>query len=465
MRCGARARASTVVAAARAAQVRTFALTDLAWALRGARRGRAPALARRQPRARSSTRRRPPRCCGRGRARSASTRRPPATARAATALWQRPRRAPPAARRRRCCCRWRAGALARRRRRRTRRAVVVPIAGRAVGPRGAPRATSPRSPTRPTRRRRASTACSPPGPAARRDGEELVVAGRPTRASTPRASRVRRAARAGRAVPRAAAARARVRDRAAARGLRDRAARGARGRLPARHDAGARALRGAADRARLDPRAGRRRPRGARSAPRSTTPRPATPSAAPAALAPFRPAAVDRVVAPASCCRALLRLAPRRRRRRPLAQRRELLPRPRVGDLLGRQPRAARGRDALAHVLEASRRGGRRSRSGSCTPASAAARAWTSSRSRRSGCALISSIVPVRAAASITRVDVDRVRRARLDLAAGRVADRVDQRVLDRGDHPLGHRRRSSMPNEVWTEPITQSSSASSSSS
>jgi prolipoprotein diacylglyceryl transferase len=37
------------------------------------------------------------------------------------------------------------------------------------------------------------------------------------------------------------------------------------------------------------------------------------------------------------------------------------------------------------------------------TPAAAAARAWTSLRSRRSGLALISSIVPVRAAASITR--------------------------------------------------------------
>ena len=81
------------------------------------------------------------------------------------------------------------------------------------------------------------------------------------------------------------------------------------------------------------------------------------------------------------------------------------------------------------------------------TPASAAARAWISLRSRRSGAALISSIVRVRAAASITRSMSISVRRARLDLAAGRMADRVDERMLDRGDHArrhvrLGHRER-----------------------
>ena len=37
-------------------------------------------------------------------------------------------------------------------------------------------------------------------------------------------------------------------------------------------------------------------------------------------------------------------------------------------------------------------------------------------------------------------IDVDRVGSARLDLAPGRVADRVDQRMLDGGDHALGHR-------------------------
>jgi hypothetical protein len=35
--------------------------------------------------------------------------------------------------------------------------------------------------------------------------------------------------------------------------------------------------------------------------------------------------------------------------------------------------------------------------------------------------------------------DVDRVGLALLDLAPGRVADRVDQRMLDGGDHALGH--------------------------
>ena len=86
--------------------------------------------------------------------------------------------------------------------------------------------------------------------AARRDGEELVVAGldgaaafAAGRARAAAARRSRRALRGGaaaRRVPRAAAPRAGVRDRAAARGPRDRAARGARRRLRARHDAVAR---------------------------------------------------------------------------------------------------------------------------------------------------------------------------------------------------------------------------------
>ena len=41
----------------------------------------------------------------------------------------------------------------------------------------------------------------------------------------------------------------------------------------------------------------------------------------------------------------------------------------------------------------------------------------------------------------MTRVDVDGVGLARLDLAARRMADRVDPRVLDRRDHALGHLR------------------------
>ncbi len=80
----------------------------------------------------------------------------------------------------------------------------------------------------------------------------------------------------------------------------------------------------------------------------------------------------------------------------------QLRPRPRVGDVCGGQPRAPRGGDPPAHVRERARCGGRRSRSGSSTPARAAARACTSERSRRSGLALISSIVPVRAAAAKT---------------------------------------------------------------
>ena len=98
------------------------------------------------------------------------------------------------------------------------------------------------------------------------------------------------------------------------------------------------------------------------------------------------------------------------------------------------------------------------------TPARAAARAWMSERSRRSGLALISSNVPVRAAAAKTAVEVDRVGLAALDQAPGRMADDVDQRMLDRGDHALGHRC-SRIANDVCTLATTQSSCASSSSS
>ena len=54
----------------------------------------------------------------------------------------------------------------------------------------------------------------------------------------------------------------------------------------------------------------------------------------------------------------------------------------------------------------------------SLTPAAAAARAWESSRSRRSGAPLISRNVPVRAAASISADDVDAVAAALSDQAA-----------------------------------------------
>jgi hypothetical protein len=91
-----------------------------------------------------------------------------------------------------------------------------------------------------------------------------------------------------------------------------------------------------------------------------------------------------------------------RQRAGALAQRRELRPGPGVGDVPRLEPRAPRGRDAVAQQAEVARRVGVRvdededARLGR-------RRAWSSLRSRRSGAALISSIVPVRAAASIRR--------------------------------------------------------------
>ena len=64
------------------------------------------------------------------------------------------------------------------------------------------------------------------------------------------------------------------------------------------------------------------------------------------------------------------------------------------------------------------------------TPASAAARAWLSVRSSRSGCALISRNVPVSTAFSKTALEVEVVGRAPVDLAPGRVPDAVHVRVL-----------------------------------
>ena len=101
---------------------------------------------------------------------------------------------------------------------------------------------------------------------------------------------------AARRVPRTAAARARVRLRAPARGLRDRPARGARRRLHARHHALAGAVRGAARRARARRRLVVRHLFGAvRLA--LDDPAPGYAERALEALAPWRPEAVDRVVA------------------------------------------------------------------------------------------------------------------------------------------------------------------------
>ena len=115
-------------------------------------------------------------------------------------------------------------------------------------------------------RRRASTGCSRPGARPARPGEELLVAGARRRtcarpAMTPPAEEGVRVVGllAARRVPRAAAPRARIRLCAPPRGLRDRPAGGARRRLPSGHHAGARAIRGSADRTRARRASGRRR--------------------------------------------------------------------------------------------------------------------------------------------------------------------------------------------------------------
>ena len=198
--------------------------------------------------------------------------------------WRRRRRRTP--RRWWCRCRWR------------RRAAVR-------------RATSPRSPTAPTRRRRAWTACSGrvgAGGAAGRGADRRGRGRAATRDAWLRArdgrGLARRAARgrvrfvgmlAPRRLPRAAAPLARLPLRRAARGLRDRAARGAGRRVRARHHALARPVRGAAARPR--PRPAARRPR-ARDPDRARRPAArTTPSARPRRSRRSRRAAVDRVVA------------------------------------------------------------------------------------------------------------------------------------------------------------------------
>ena len=94
-----------------ARELRTFALTDLAWALPARRAARA----RRSRDARAARDRllddAPRRCCGRSRARSASTRPRPATGPAATGSGSA-RSSAAASPPRRCCCRWSEGALA-----------------------------------------------------------------------------------------------------------------------------------------------------------------------------------------------------------------------------------------------------------------------------------------------------------------------------------------------------------------
>ena len=213
--------------------VRTLALTDLALGARRAARPRG-AGSPSTTRARSSTRRRRRRCCGRGPGAIRYDAPAAANRPGRHGVWQRPleRRRLRAARR--CSCPQARGA---------RRA---PAAARARGRRADPgRAVGPRAGA--TRDIAAITYAANPHKkgldrvlaawaAARRDGEELVVAGR-------RRARGRAAACAApgvlppERVPRAAAPRARLRHRAAPRGLRHRPARGAGRRLRARDDA------------------------------------------------------------------------------------------------------------------------------------------------------------------------------------------------------------------------------------
>ena len=291
---GALRRAGASVAVARVAptrELRTFALTDLAWALPARRAAARAAIRDARPRAIVySTHHRGAAVAGAA-ARSASTRRRRATAPAATGSGSG-RSSAAGSRRRRCCCR---GARARSPRR------PPPRAGRSSC-----RCPSARlGPRRGERDLAAITYGANPHKkgldrvlaawrAARRPGETLVVAG----LAGSDEDGVRFAGMlAPRRVPRAAAPRARVRHRAAPRGLRDRAARGARRRRAARHDRGARPLRGAPARPRARPAARRRRPR--RGDPHRAR-RPgcrATPSARRRAVAPWTPAAVDALVA------------------------------------------------------------------------------------------------------------------------------------------------------------------------
>ena len=437
-RAGRERRARRGRAAARA--VRTLALTDLAWALRRApRRARASWLARDAARGRS-TRARPPRCCGRapGAIRfdaPAAGNRP-----GRHGLWQRPlerRRlragaaAAAAGARARCarCPRRRARTAARwccrspvepsgppsRRARHRRDHLRAPtpskkgldrVLARVDVACGAPAEELAR------RRRRASASCDAPG-------IELPERGRARRPGCSRASEYRALLR-----------RARVFVCAPRReDYGHRPARGARRRLPARQHARARPLRGAADRARARPAAGRR---GLARALRTALDDPPPDYAAARARARSRRSrreAVDRLVAEQLLPRllALARCAARGQR-------------PRVGHLARRSAtRAARWRRPSA-CSRACPCGGRRSRSRSARPRARRARAWTSERSRRSGLALISSIVPRARGRGEHRVEVDRVGLAALDQPARGVADRVHQRVLDRRDHALGHR-------------------------
>ena len=295
------------------------------------------------------------------------------------------------------------------------RALVRAGAGRAVWAAAAASATSPRSPTPPTPPRRASIACSRRGGACaascrRASRGELVVAGA-SRAGA--RARRRRAARRARAC--ASSARSpREQYRALLRRARVFVC------APRREDYGIAQLEALADgcllvttpapgpyaalpiaraldprlvgedlagalRTALDEPRGRLRARAPRGA-RAVHAREPSTGSSPSELLP-------RLL---SCAR--------------LRSVRSSAPRARVGDvLLASATRAARWPRPSA-CSRACACGARRSRSRSCTPARAAARACTSERSRRSGLALISSIVPRARGGREHGVEVDRVR-------------------------------------------------------
>ena len=334
-----RAGATVAVVAARPPrEVRTFALTDLAWA-RAARAAALAGIAEHEPRA-SSTRRRPRRCCGRGRARSASTRPRRPTGPAATASGS---------------ARSSAGACAA-------APLLVPRATGALAETPRPRAARPSSCRSPSSRpgRRA---------AHRRDIAAITYAANPEKkgldrvlgAWVARAPRGR-GARRGRAPTSASTRRGRARRRAlepaAYRALLrrarvfvsaprredygDRAARGARRRLRARDDRRARAR---TRRCRSPARSTRASSvddlRVARCAPRSTTRRPGYAARALQAIAPFRRARSTRRSA-TSCCRRCVSRRVGRPRHARLRSARELRPRPRVRDVLAAVSHARR---------------------------------------------------------------------------------------------------------------------------
>ena len=152
-------------------------------------------------------------------------------------------------------------------------------------------------------------------------------------------------------------------------------------------------------------------------------------------------------------------------RARALAQRGELRPRARVRDVLGgRATRGARSRRPSARARRRSAPWASESMRIS-TPACAAARAWTSLRSRRSGAELISSIVPRPRRGLDDRVDVERVRLARAR-SCGPSGGRSRRSTGARSRRPCAWSSPAAgIPNDVCTEPTTQSSWASRSSS